>query len=508
MRNSRNRSAGKSTALGLAVALASIGTLAQAAERTPDTGWYLGANIGQSSATIDGDGVTAGLLGQGFTVDDFDDEDQDVGFKLFGGYQFSKYIAVEGGYFDLGKFGFDAVTTPAGTYEGNIEVSGINLDLVLMLPVTEKFTAFGRAGVTYARSDDSFRGTGFIVPTRRHPSDEGADMKYGLGLQYDFTESFSMRAEAERYRIDDAVADTGDMDLFSVGLLFKLGRTAAPSRVASAPIAAAPAPEPEVQASHDLVVVPVVSKRQEYCSILDLQFEINVDDLQRRDEEELAVVGTFMNKYPDTTALIRGHTDNVGSPAANLRLSQRRADGVVAYLTRTFDIAPARLKAEGHGAEHPIADNRTQDGKRLNRRIDAVIACATDIAGLTVQPARVVMALAMEFDTNKADVRPRYRDELTNVAKFMADNPEVTATVEGHTSNLQGAPSQDMELSRRRAETVVTYLVDQLGVDRSRLTAEGFGHTREVAYNTSVEGKQDNRRVNIIFDFPKAVASK
>jgi OOP family OmpA-OmpF porin len=59
-----------------------------------------------------------------------------------------------------------------------------------------------------------------------------------------------------------------------------------------------------------------------------------------------------------------------------------------------------------------------------------------------------------------------------------------------------------MEISQRRAQNVVNYLVDNFGIERSRLTAEGFGQTRRFAYNTSLEGQQENRRVNIILDFP------
>ena len=155
----------------------------------------------------------------------------------------------------------------------------------------------------------------------------------------------------------------------------------------------------------------------------------------------------------------------------------------------------------GYGETRPIADNSTQIGKRLNRRINAVIACATDIEGIAPIPARITMAMEMEFDTNRADVRPRDREELRRVANFMKANPRVTATVEGHTSNQQGTPAQAMQLSVRRAESVVNALVN-LGVDRNRLSAAGFGQTRRFAYNTSVEGRQENRRVNIIFDFP------
>ncbi len=102
-----------------------------------------------------------------------------------------------------------------------------------------------------------------------------------------------------------------------------------------------------------------------------------------------------------------------------------------------------------------MADNRTQEGKRLNRRIEAVIECATDVAGLTVKSERMTMALLIEFDQNSADIRPQYRNDLSEVADFLKANPAVTATVEGHTGNLQATPALAMEISQHRAQNVV-----------------------------------------------------
>ena len=58
------------------------------------------------------------------------------------------------------------------------------------------------------------------------------------------------------------------------------------------------------------------------------------------------------------------------------------------------------------------------------------------------------------------------------------------------------------ELSQQRAENVVNSLVNEFGVQRTRLSAAGFGQTRRFAYTTSAKGQQENRRVNIILDFP------
>jgi OmpA-OmpF porin, OOP family len=464
-----------------------------------DSGGYIGFGIGQSRAKIDDARITAGLLGAGLTTTSITDDKHDTAYKIFGGYKFNRNFALEGGYFNLGRFGFTSTTTPAGTFAGKIKVQGLNLDAVGIVPLTEKFSAFGRLGLQYAQARDNFTATGAATATNPNPSKSAANLKAGLGVQYDFTESLGMRGEWERYRINDAVGNRGDVNVLSVGLVFLFGG----DKPAPAPQAAAPSvieAEPVV-----LVVVPIPpAPTQQYCSILDFQFEINRDEIQREEQEKLSVVEIFMKKYPETTAVIEGHSDEVGTNADNMRLSQRRAESVVNYLTGR-GIARSRLRAVGYGETRPIADNRTEIGRRLNRRINAIIACATDIEGLPPVPARITMAMEMEFDTSQADVKPQYREELRKVANFMKANPRVTATVEGHTSNQVAGtgPQASMQLSQRRAQNVVNYLVTNFDIPRSRLSAQGFGATRRFAYNTSLEGQRENRRVNIIFEFPK-----
>ena len=188
-----------------------------------DSGWYGGVNIGQSGADIDHGRIRSGLLSGGFTTTAITDDDRDTGYKLFGGYQFNKYFVLEAGYFDLGKFEFTAATVPAGTLRGNIKVKGLNFDAVGILPITEKFSAFGRVGLNYAEAEDAFTGTGLVNVSNSNRSKRDINYKFGLGLQFHFTKSLGIRTEAERYRIDDAVGNKGDIDLFSVGLVYRFG---------------------------------------------------------------------------------------------------------------------------------------------------------------------------------------------------------------------------------------------------------------------------------------------
>lgn len=493
--------------LGLAI-LAILAIFASSVALADDpswdtTGWYVGLNIGKSKAKIDDAKIANSLLDGGFTTTSISDDDRATGYKLFGGYQFNPNFALEGGYFNLGKFGFTANTLPPGTLRGETKMSGLNFDAIGILPFTQKFSGFGRIGVEYARAVDNFTATGLVTPLNSNPSKNGFNYKFGVGLQYDFTQTIGMRAEVERYRVADAVGNKGSIDLLSLGLVIRFGGNSSESK----PLAAAPEPVEMPAPTPALVIVPVVASQQ-YCSILDIQFDINQKDILSVEKEKMSVVGTFMNKYPGTTAVIEGHSDNIGTSLDNMKLSQARAQSVVDYLVDNSHIDRSRLTAVGYGDTRPVADNDTSAGKRMNRRIDAVIACAPDVPGLTVVPARVTMAMLIDFDENKANVRPQYHDELGKVAEFLKANPTVTATVEGHTANLQTTPDQRMRMSQLRAQNVVNYLVDNFGVDRSRLTAEGYGDTRRFAYNTSLEGQQQNSRVNIILDYHNHIANK
>ncbi len=82
---------------------------------------------------------------------------------------------------------------------------------------------------------------------------------------------------------------------------------------------------------------------------------------------------TFLNKYPDRTVTIEGHTDSVGSTESNQLLSQNRADSVRSYLTQR-GVDPGRIQTKGMGESVPVASNDTADGKQQNRRVEIIVS--------------------------------------------------------------------------------------------------------------------------------------
>jgi len=98
-------------------------------------------------------------------------------------------------------------------------------------------------------------------------------------------------------------------------------------------------------------------------------FDVNKFDLKSESEAELDIVVQLMNDNPSVKIQIGGHTDNVGKPADNLALSNNRAKSVVTYLI-SKGIPATRLSSKGFGETQPVADNKTEEGKALNRRTE------------------------------------------------------------------------------------------------------------------------------------------
>ena len=81
----------------------------------------------------------------------------------------------------------------------------------------------------------------------------------------------------------------------------------------------------------------------------------------------------FLKQYPDRRVSVEGHTDSVGSVAANIELSQRRAEAISTNLIGQ-GIAPTRISSVGYGKQFPVAANDTDTNRAINRRVEVVIS--------------------------------------------------------------------------------------------------------------------------------------
>jgi outer membrane protein OmpA-like peptidoglycan-associated protein len=107
---------------------------------------------------------------------------------------------------------------------------------------------------------------------------------------------------------------------------------------------------------------------------LYLEFDHDKASVGEIYHKDIKKVADFMKLYPGTTVVIEGHTDEIGTKEYNQRLSEERARSVLQYLVDHFGISDSRVTSIGCGEDRPIADNYTVEGRRKNRRVEAVIS--------------------------------------------------------------------------------------------------------------------------------------
>ncbi|MES2316699.1 MAG: OmpA family protein [Pseudomonadota bacterium] len=327
---------------------------------------YIGASIGQSRVNINNAAANAAFSGTPILTQAFDESD--TAYKLLIGKQLNRHFSVEGTYFDLGDTGFRN-TNAAGSFATQLGYKGVAIDLVTLLPLTERFGFFTRLGVAYTKTNTNFSGTRYSG-TPRSGSDNELHGRVGLGLEFKFTEALAMRAEYERNRLDDRLRTKANVDLVSLGLVYKLGRPKAqPVYVAPAPVEpvveAAPAPAPAPMPAPAPAPVPTSEKVSFAAEAL-----FDFDKAVVKAEGKAALDDLLMKLQGMNTEVMVtvGHTDSVGSDAYNQKLSLRRAEAVKAYIV-SKGVDASRVYTEGKGESQPVADNKTAEGRAKNRRV-------------------------------------------------------------------------------------------------------------------------------------------
>ena len=111
-------------------------------------------------------------------------------------------------------------------------------------------------------------------------------------------------------------------------------------------------------------------------------------------------------------------------------------------------------------------------------------------------PEKVSITLNVQFDTGKADIKPKYYNDIKGIADFMSKHPSTSAVIAGHTDNV-GKEGGNIQLSLRRAVNMGAYLTEKFGVDGSRIKVIGYDFQKPIASNKTAEGRQKNRRAEI-----------
>ena len=336
------------------------------------TPWYVGGGLGVNNYEQNCDQKTMKVCG----------EDDPYAWDVFGGYLFNDYFGVELGYRDLGR----AEWTDYSNKLNDVGARGMNLGLVAFYPFADKWSLSAEAGaMNYLISNKKQWNTEYY-------SDSGIAPFVGAGIGYNFTDNLKLAAKYRRYEnLDEEKWNTLSMEsnYWGLELSYRFGSAkAAPVAAVVAPVVVAADADsdndgvvdrldkcPNTPSAHKVdangcTVYEMATTKHDLGGLLFANNSSVINQSSYADIEKLA---NYMKKNPEHTVIIEGHASNVGKPAYNMTLSERRANSVAQVLENKYGISSNRIKSVGYGITKPIAQGNTPEAHKQNRRIEAIV---------------------------------------------------------------------------------------------------------------------------------------
>ena len=330
---------------------------------------YIGAGIGQSL-------MSPGTEGTNYSIDD----NIDFGYKMYVGRDLSNFFSAELTFADLGK------TTLKPSGEIDYSVTAFNL-LYYFYEQGERdhigWSPYIKAGLA------TLSNSATVPYVQKH----GAQLSFGLGVEYGWKNGIAARIDAESYDKDAA--------LITVGLLYRFGQqdkkpqpkdtdgdgiydeqdqcpgTPAATIVDSVGCELVSDKDGDgVKDELDLCpnTIKGASVNNVGCAIFEtkidgINFKVNSTELTDESKVILDPAIDELLKFKTVHVEIQAHTDSQGSEKYNLSLSGKRAKSVADYM-ESKGIDAARMEVKGYGETLPIADNKTKEGRAQNRRVE------------------------------------------------------------------------------------------------------------------------------------------
>ncbi len=189
-----------------------------------EQGFYIGGSLGYTDSDLlsdsEEDAIDRGIAEWGAVgvTATYDDDENDLGFKFFAGYNINEYFGVEAAYVNLGDVTADASLSYLAetlTVDVEAEADGFSFAGVARYPIYDRTEVFAKVGLFVWEADADASATFGGVTASESYEDDGTDIMFGFGASYAMTTNISVRGEWERYALDDY-----DVDLFSVGVQY------------------------------------------------------------------------------------------------------------------------------------------------------------------------------------------------------------------------------------------------------------------------------------------------
>jgi len=198
---------------------------------------------------------------------------------------------------------------------------------------------------------------------------------------------------------------------------------------------------------------------------------------------------------------VQAQLDEQTAINAKLRAElERLGKNVDSVLKEKGTIAKALDDAKARLEELRKAQAAAEARAELFRKFVEKFKSLVDAGQLKIETraGRLVLQLPNDvlFDTGSSTLKPATREKLAKISGIVLAHPGLTLQIEGHTDSV-GGDQMNQQLSERRADSVRDFLISQ-GVAGSSVSAQGFGKTRPVASNDTAEGRQKNRRVELV----------
>jgi OOP family OmpA-OmpF porin len=358
-----------------------IGTLACAISHqvcADNETFYVGGLLGEARGEVGSAEMNQRMASLGYDAHAKVSGQNRTAWEIFGGYRFSDYISLEAGYLDLGEVRTRLTGSPVDIQDylnsANLvhprSASGYELAGLARYPFDEKNSVYLRGGILFANS--RYKADAQTDFAKRSENERKSFI--GIGYGYEINDRWGLQLSYEKYRVEGE-----NIGLLGLGVRYKF-ETTKHNTVAGVdsevkyqsepvkeiqPIEKPPIDSPKSKSKPDLA--PVVSIK------LAVQFDTNSAQVKQNYLDDIVKLANYMNEHPSSKLTIQGHTDNQGNNQLNKNLSLERAKAVKNILVETYKIQSDRITALGFGAEKPIADNTTVEGRAANRRIMAEI---------------------------------------------------------------------------------------------------------------------------------------
>jgi OmpA-OmpF porin, OOP family len=314
---------------------------------------------------------------------------------------------------------------------------------------TTAYTPYGLAGVGYE-----------TFSNEKLDAEDALFLNVGVGLKYKLNENFSLMTDVRHLiRLNEFDSHT----IFNIGLMIPFGKVQKQA--------------PVIVEEKKIAPVVVAPKDSDNDGVID--------------EKDLC---------PTTKAGVKVDVNGceiVVAPPAPVVVAPKDSDndGVI----DEKDLCPttkAGVKVDVNGCEIVVAPPAPKDSDK-DGIIDENDKCPNTPAGFRVDSngCEVSYKLKINFDTNKADIKAEYNDEIAKFVLFMNTFPVYKAEIGGHTDNV-GDATANKKLSSSRANSVKERFTKE-GVEAGRMTAIGYGEEQPIASNDTVEGRDENRRIEV-----------